>query len=168
MKLQNNNDLLRAFPSSVRRDVSAVVSILPENPHGVGHFQVQVNQETIEIPNRVYHNPALIAVGELSDLQRHLVNCILTRHNDGHVRQANLEKIIESSQPWVPAYVIRLLGEYVVEIQQLIAARLQSLDKDLFRNFLTANSEFLALTERRAVSYWDCYYRSQNRDEYAG
>jgi hypothetical protein len=87
MNSQDNQDLLRAFPSSVRDDVLAVVSVLPENPHGVGHFEVQVNRETIEIPNRVYHNPALIDVSKLSSLQQHFVNCILTRHRDGHVRQ---------------------------------------------------------------------------------
>jgi hypothetical protein len=168
MKLQDNRDLLRAFPSSVRNDVSAVVSVLPENPHGVGHFQVQVDRETIEIPNRVYHNPVLIDVGKLSDFQRHLVDCILTRHNDGHVRQTYLDKIIDSNKPWVPAYVIQLLGEYVVEMQQLIAAKLQGLDKDLYRNFLAANLEFLAFTELRVISYWNCYYRNQIREKYAG
>jgi hypothetical protein len=76
-----------------------------KNPHGVGHFEVQVNRETIEIPNRVYH-PALIDVSKLSSL------------------------------PWVPAYVIQLLGEYVIEIQQLLEARLQHLDKNVYRNFL--------------------------------
>lgn len=36
MKPQDNKDLLRAFPLRVCDDVLAVVSVLPENPHGVG------------------------------------------------------------------------------------------------------------------------------------
>ena len=154
---------MRAFPSSVRDDVLTVISVLPENPHGVGHFKVQINGEKLEIPVRVYHNPVLINVGKLSDLQRHLVDCILTRHNDGHVRQNYLAKIIDSNHAWVPAYVIQLVGEYVVNILQLIEARLRNLDKDVYRNFLAANSKFLALIEQRVISYWDCYYRNQKR-----
>ncbi len=110
MNPQNNGDLFRAFPSSVRNDVLAMVSILPTNPHGVGHFKVQVNGEAVEIPNRVYHNPALIDVSKLGERPRHLVDCILTRHSDGYVRQKYLEKIIGSNRPWVPAYVIKLLA----------------------------------------------------------
>jgi hypothetical protein len=168
MNPEDNKDLLRAFPSSVRDDVLAMVSILPANPHAVGHFEVQVNGETIEIPNRVYHKPALIDVSKLDSFQRHLVDCILTRHGDGHVRQQHLEKIIGSNQPWVPAYVIQLLGEYVIEILQLLEARLQHLDKSVYRNFLLTNPEFLALTEQRVISYWDCFYRTRKRDDYAG
>lgn len=126
MNPQNNEDLLRAFPSSVRDDVLTMISVLPENPHGIGHFQIHVNGEKLEIPFRVYHNPVLISVRKLSVFQRHLVDCILTRHNDGHVRENHLVKIIGSNQAWVPAYVIQLLGEYVVEIQQLIEARPKS------------------------------------------
>ena len=168
MNPQANEDLLRAFPSSVRNDVLAAISVLPENPHGVGHFEVQVSRETIEIPTRVYHNPALIGVGKLSNLERYLVNCVLTRHNDGYVRQSHLDQILGFNQPWVPAYVIQLLGEYVVEIQQLIESRLQNLDKNVYRNFLVANPEFFALTEQRVISYWDCYYRTRRRDDYVG
>jgi hypothetical protein len=168
MRPQDNKDLLRAFPSSVRDDALAAVSILPENPHGVGHFVVQVNGEMIEIPNRVYHNPALIDVSKLDSLQRHLVECILMRHRDGYVRQKYLDKIIGSNHPWVPAYVIQLLGEYVVEIQQLIEARLKDLEPSVYRTFSLANPEFLALTEQRVISYWDCFYRTRKRDDYVG
>jgi hypothetical protein len=168
MNPQDNTDLLRAFPSSVRDDVLAAISILPENPHAVGHFEVQVSRETIEIPNRVYHNPALIDARKLGSFQRHLVDCILTRHRDGHVRQKYLDKIIGSNQPWVPAYVIQLLGEYVIEIQQLLEARLQHLDRSVYRDFLLTNPEFFALTEQRVASYWDCFYRTRKREDHVG
>ena len=168
MNPQDNKDLLRAFPSSVCEDVQAVVSVLPENPHGGRSFKVRVNGETIEIPTRVHHNTALIGTRKLSGMQRHLLDCILTRHHDGHVRQSHLEKIISCGHPWVPAYVIQLLGEYVVEIQQLIEARLMDLEPSVYRTFLLANPEFLALTEQRVISYWDCFYRTRKREDHVG
>jgi hypothetical protein len=168
MKPQDNKDLLRAFPSNVREDVLAVVSVLPVNPHGGRSFKVCVNRETIEIPTRVYHNTASIGMRKLSGTQRHLLSCILTRHHDGSVRQNHLEQIISCTHPWVPAYVIQLLGEYVVEIQQLIEARLKDLEPSVYRTFFLANPEFLALTEQRVISYWDCFYRTRKRDDYVG
>jgi len=168
MNSQSNEDLLHAFPSSVRDDVLAAISVLPENSYGVGHFEVQVDREKIEIPNRVYHNLALIDVSKLGSFQRHLVDCILTRHCDGYVRQKYVDKIIGASQPWVPAYVIQLLGEYVIEIQQLLESQLQQLDKSVYRNFLLTNPEFLAVTEQRVISYWDCFYRTRKREDHVG
>src|SRR5580692_9379302 len=168
MNPQDNKGLFRAFPSSVRDDVLSVISALPENPHGGRSFQVRVNGETIEIPTRVYHNTASIGTRRLSGTQRHLLSCILTRHHDGYVRQNHLEQIISSTHPWVPAYVIQLLGEYVIEIQQLMEARLEHLDKCVYRDFLLTNPEFLALTEQRVISYWDCFYRTRKRDDHVG
>jgi hypothetical protein len=168
MNPQDNKDLLRAFPLSVRDDVLAVVSVLPENPHGGRSFKVHVNGGTIEIPTRVYHDTASIGMRKLSSTQRHLLSCILTRHRDGYVRQKHLEQIISCSHPWVPAYVVQLLGEYVVEIQQLIEDRLKDLEPSVYRTFLLANPAFLALTEQRVISYWDCFYRTRKRDDYVG
>ena len=45
MNPQDNKDLLRAFPSNVREDALAVISVLPENQYGANHFEVQVNRE---------------------------------------------------------------------------------------------------------------------------
>jgi hypothetical protein len=168
MNPQNNMDLLYAFPSNRRDDALAVISVLPENLHGKRNFTVRVSNEQLLIPQRLYHDPKLIQVRKLSDTQRHLVDCLLTRHKDGHVRQEHLVKILGVDNPWVPAYVIQLLGEYVIEIQKLIETRLLDLDKSLYSQFLLANPEFLALTEQRVVSYWDCYYRNQKKEDYAG
>jgi hypothetical protein len=168
MNPQDNKDLLRAFPSSVHDDVLSVISALPENPHGGRSFQVRVNGQTLEIPTRVYHNTASIGTRKLSGTQRHLLSCILTRHRDGYVRQNHLEQIISCTYPWVPAFVIQLLSEYVVEIQLLIEARLKDLNPSVYRTFLRANPEFLALTEQRIIIYWDCFYRTRKREDHAG
>ncbi len=60
------------------------------------------------------------------------------------------------------------LGQYVIEILQLLEARVQHLDKSVYRNFLLTNPEFLALTAQRVISYWDCFYRTRKRNDYLG
>ena len=45
---------------------------------------------------------------------------------------------------------------------------LRNLDSLLYEQFLKANQDFLALTEKRVVSYWDCYYRSFRQEDYVG
>lgn len=168
LRVQDNRDLQFSFPKSLREEILQAVTALPENPHGVGNFTIKMNGELLSVPRRVYHNTSLIRTERLSSLQRELIDCILTRHHDGFVRQRSLSGIIGSNNAWVPPFVIQLLGEYVIEIICVIDEHLRSLDASLYRQFLEANQDFLALTERRVVSYWDCYYRSVRREDYAG
>jgi hypothetical protein len=64
-----------------------------------------------------------------------------------------------------PPYVARLVGEYVLEIVELIRERLGDLDDDraplavAYGAFAAANPEFLELTRQHAISDWNCYYR---------
>jgi hypothetical protein len=169
MTRQDNILLLHAFPTSLRNEAEFAISVLPTNRYGVGNFTVRVNGEAVLIPYRVYHDPASIKTDKLSIRQRNLVDCILTRHHYGFVRQKYLTQITGSNYTWVPPFVIQLLGEYVVEILRVIEANLGNLDKALYVEFLRANPDFLALTEQRVISYWDCYYRfSCRKEEYPG
>ena len=69
---------------------------------------------------------------------------------------------------WIPTFVVQLVGEYVVEILQVVSRNLDHLDPPLYRRFLRANPEFFARTKQRVISYWDCYYRWQRRTDYVG
>lgn len=164
-KPQNNKELKAAFPTNLHSDALIALSALPENPHRWTSFAVKMNYEAVLIPNRLHHNTALINRGRLNDLQNLLLNCILTRHSDGFLRQEYVGRVISSNRFWVPPFVIKLLGEYVVEILRIIEANLQKLDKPVYGQFLHANPDFLALTENRVISYWDCYYRFSGAKE---
>ena len=93
-----------------------------------------------------------------------------SRHHDGHVRESACARILRFSEPWVVPYVVQLLGEYVVEICALILDRLSaqsSFSSSAYREFVSANPEYLELTQQRAISYWSCYYRQDfTRNEY--
>jgi hypothetical protein len=78
------------------------------------------------------------------------------------VRQSACATILPSAEPWVVPYVVQLLGEYVVEISTLILERLSgqsSFSWPGYGEFVRANSAYITLTEHRAISYWNCYYR---------
>ena len=84
------------------------------------------------------------------------------------MRQSHLAHIIRSQNAWIPCFVVALVGEYVAEILQVIHENLPHLTRSLYAEFLHSNLEFLDLTERRVVSYWDCYYRSIKKQDYPG
>jgi hypothetical protein len=168
---ETNLPLVRAFPSGIQEDVKAVLACLPRDPHSlrIGSYSVNVRGETLSIPYRVYHDISKIRIRPLSRFQVEILNCILSRHADGFVRQRSLEQILGSNHTWVPAFVIQLVGEYVVEILELIDRNLDSFDPEIYSEFVTYNPKFIELTAQRIESYWDCYYRRRtNRAEYVG
>jgi hypothetical protein len=124
-------------------------------------FQVSIQGEKLLIPYRVHIPPpnafllALIPKGPKERLY-----CKLTRHHDGHVREEFIKKVIISDNPLVAPFIIRLCGEYVIEILKAIQANLGSYNQDHLRAFILENPRFYEQNRSRMVSYWDCYYRS--------
>lgn len=167
---ESNYKLLDAFPSSVRGDAASVLSRLPENPHFVGCFSVNIERGILQLPNRVYHDLAQVRVSSFGvrGIQNELLSCLLTRHADGFARQEHLKHIIGLTHSWIPAYVMKLTGEYVIEILNDIESNLSRLDKSLYLTFIRDNPQFLAVTEQRIVSYWNCYYRHISKEKYVG
>jgi len=165
---QSNSELVHAFPIALRDDATLALSAFPENPLPSGTFSARVADQTVVLPYRIYHNPTLIATVPLSSLQKELVDCLLTRHHDGLVREEHWTRIISHNHLWIPPFVLQLVGEYVIEILHVIRQNLHLLDTSIYREFLGKNPEFLAMTKQRVDSYWDCYYRNARKEEYVG
>ena len=168
---ETNLPLIQAFPSKIQENVRAVLACLPPDPHSrrIGRFSVNVRDEKLSIPHRVYYDISRIRFSSLNPSQMEILSCILSRHSDGFVRQRSLERFLTSKHIWIPAFVIQLAGEYVVEILDLIERSLVSFDEGIYSEFLANNPKFLELTAQRIESYWDCYYRRRTRrDEYVG
>jgi hypothetical protein len=164
-----NAGLVAAFPTFLREHVLAALETFPEPEHPAAReFSVKVAGEMVTIPYRLYHSPRQIKTEHLTDFEKEIVACLMTRHHDGFVRQQHLERIIRLGNPWVPPFVVQLLGEYAIEIIGVIHEHLNSLNSPLYREFLQANLEFFAQTAQRVESYWDCYYRIHHRDQYFG
>lgn len=117
--------------------------------------------ELLSAPARLYCSPddlrALIerATGD----HRTLALCLGTRHCNGYVREECLRQLITTDRPWAASFLVQLLGEYVIEIVEVIAAATQKAKVRNLADFARENAKFMALTRQRATSYWDCYFR---------
>ena len=160
--------LVNAFPSALRDDALRVVSVLPQTSPNTHSFCVEIGNDTVWIPYRIYHDPTLIDSASLTPTQNELLACLLTRHHDGLIREAYLSKILNSKQVWVPPFVVQLVGEYVIEIIRSIRDSVQYLDPGVYRAFLTRNPLFYRTTKARVISYWNCYHRAERSEDYAG
>ena len=133
-------------------------------------FTVTVYDDLLSIPGRIY-NPEVPAdvLAELTPVQRTMLHCLYTRHHDGYVRQRHLANIITSPEPWVPPYVVELIGEYVVEIIADIRVGLAELDEPgsarrrQHGRFVESNPARFNLISRRVQSYWANYYHRSFR-----
>ncbi len=164
-----NAGLATAFPVALRGHALAALEVFPEpTVPSIAKFFVKVAGEVVAIPYRLYCDPSKIVAAHLMDLEKEIVHCLLTRHNDGFVRQHHLARIVCSRNAWVPPFVIQLLGEYVIEITGVIHDNLSALDRSCYKEFIRANPEFLTQIAQRVASYWDCYYRVQKKEEYVG
>jgi hypothetical protein len=164
-----NAGLVASFPTYLKEHVLAALEVLPEPEHPAADgFSVKVAGELVRVPYRLYYLPDQIKTEHLTDLEKEIVDCLLTRHHDGFLRQQRLERIIRSGNPWVPPFVVQLVGEYAIEIIDVIYEHLNSLDRPLYREFLQANPEFFTQTTQHVESYWDRYHRRHPREEYVG
>ncbi len=175
----------KAFPSYLKEDIFGIENntSVPSSNYGIrgGCFTVLVNNEVIQIPER-HHLQKIQNVhifdrlsakdAGLSDKQRAIIDCFYSRHCDGYVRENHCKKIIQYSlnHEWVVPYILRLTGEYVVEILDIIASNLDKINNPLFNTFIKNNKEFYELIRQRVQSYWNCYYRTAypKKNEYPG
>jgi hypothetical protein len=165
--------LRSAFPKGLAEDARTVIDALPASIHetlrDIG--TVVVRGEAVRIPSRIYHEPlGPSAAAQLTERQQIIAACLYTRHHSGFVRETALRRIIESEEPCVPPFVVQLLGEYVIEIVMLIADQADRLNTSAYHQFAKENERFLHLTQQRAISYWNCYFRRAwaQRDDYPG
>jgi len=150
------------FPAALQLAASALLRELPTAQHAPSQgFKVFVQGEPLSAPCRVYYPPdglrSLIAraTGDV----RTLALCFGATHWDGFVREECLRQLVDLERPWAVPFIVQLLGEYVIEIVEVIAAALPTMDAALLAGFALENPQFMATTRRRATSYWDCYHR---------
>lgn len=167
--------LFDAFPYALRQDVEKVIKILPLNDHNIlladGQIHkvdelihpdeqvVLLDNEAIKIPYRLYFNePDADKEKLLTDLQKIILNCIYLRHHNGLVRQQRLAKLIDNTDYFVIPFVFQLLGEYVMEILEVLQMHI-SPNSDNYLKFINENQKYWTQTESRMISYWNEYYR---------
>lgn len=167
--------LLNAFPRTLKKDVESVLDILPFEVNEVKlcdgqthkvenlvHPEVQtvnLDGELLSIPYRVYFNePEIEKEQTLTNLQKSILNCIFLRHHNGFIRQRRLEKI-DNSEFWITPFTFQLLGEYVLEILEVLDDQLNDNKLENYKRFAIENPKYYQQTESRMISYWNEYYR---------
>lgn len=170
--LEDSCKLKQSFPSYLNKDIEIICeknALKLSLIHDTGRFNVIVNNEGLCMPDRI----SLIEDNNLdkyTETQQHILYCYFTRHHDGFVREKYLKKIIKLNNDWMIPFVIKLLGEYVIEILDVIYQDLENIDVRLYKEFIEKNIDFYELTTQRVVSYWNCYYRwrYKYRKDYVG
>lgn len=167
--------LLKAFPRTLKKDVESVLDILPFDVNEVKLYDGQTHKvenlihpdfqtvnldgELLTIPYRVYFNePEFEKERTLTDRQKSILNCIFLRHHNGYIRQSHLEKI-KNKEYWITPFTFQLLGEYVIEILEVLDEQLEDDKLENYKRFAIENSKYYQQTESRMISYWNEYYR---------
>jgi hypothetical protein len=106
----------------------------------------------LSIPYRIYFNePDPGIVSQLTCTQKAIFNCIYTRHHDGYVRQRRLEELAGINEYWVIPYTLQLLGEYVVEILQILDKVITDDNIEYYKSFIIENPKYWQQTISKKV-----------------
>ncbi len=107
------------------------------------------------VEGRIVHRPSFDrpVFGSDSSVRTLISDCLCSRHNDGYVRMRHVEALLDRKEPWVCTFVLQLLGEYVIEIAQLIYRGRPRLPRDIYQRFAADNPAFIRRIRRRIVSY---------------
>lgn len=163
----NKQKIIHSFPSTLKQEVEVVVDFLWDKNfdiHPTVEQAVVLNGESLIIPGRLYFIIPTETMGnDLTELQQTILRCLYLRHSNGFVRQQQLEKLIGKTDYFITPFVFQLLGEYVIEILDII--HLQITEKTLpnYIRFITENPKYWQQTESRMASYWNEYYRISHK-----
>lgn len=117
------------------------------------------------VPGRVYFAEPLpgVTLG-LTARQRLVLHCMYLRHHDGFVRQRQLEQLLaEPAVAFTIPFTFSLIGDYVPEILEVLAANLTPALLTSYVAFIRENPRHWQRTQGRVASYWDIYYRGRHR-----
>ncbi|MEP0005365.1 MAG: hypothetical protein ABJ387_13305 [Balneola sp.] len=165
--------LKTSFPKTLENEIDNLLSLIKIKSEHNAHWGYEFNLEDnpFEMPSRIYwEEHRLLEPKSLSQTSRTILACILTRHHNGYVREKYLNQIIDSDEYWTTPYLVQLLGEYVVEILELVWDNFDSVNSSHLVDFVEENEIYWYKTKQRISSYWDCYHRYKNRpkEDYIG
>lgn len=155
------------FPAALQPFAPALLQALSGSPDDFPRqgSHVHVQGEPLFIPYRlcVSENNLWRLIDAATGDRRTLALCFGTRHNEGRAREDCLRALLGTDAAWAIPFVVRLLGEYVIEIVEVVAAALPSMNAAHIAAFVRENPAFMATTRRQASSYWNCYYRHKSK-----
>lgn len=139
--------LQKTFPCHLKNDVeSAFSSIAIKNEvKSYQTFSVNLRDENLQIPYRIYFDkPSDFFLNSTKSL---ILNCLFTRHHDGFLREKCLKKIIKSDEYWIAPFIFQLLGEYVIQILNVVEENLSPMLVENLSVFAYENPQYYNLTK---------------------
>lgn len=158
---------MNAFPKEYSEEVKFILNKLPLKALKTqisNSFKVSINHEEIYIPERIYFREISKKLyDKFTPVQKTIIDCIYTRHENGFIREKYLYNLLKRGHCyyWITPFFVKLSGEYVIEILNLLKNYTSQLDDIFIRMFIEENKEFYNLVEQRIISYWNCYYRGE-------
>ena len=169
MRMNRKEELIMCFPLNLKEDVQVVIDNLKIKDKDIHErsYSVKINDILLTIPERIYFSEPVS--GNLTTIQKHILDCIFTRHDIGFIRQKHLHNLLFCTEYWVIPFSFRLLGEYVKDILIDIKIHLEN-NIENYLDFISENNVFYNRTRSQMISYWDCYYREEcpNLKSYIG
>ncbi len=133
-------------------------------------FSVKVNQQNVLLPFRLHFVGHDLPM-DSCDQAWLFARALQTRSNDGYERQRAARDLLAQFDAWCAPFIVALIGEYLVEIMDDVAAALTPEVTAGLAEFIAQNGAYWETTKRRVVSYWNVYYRrvcaSETRRVYA-
>lgn len=114
----------------------------------------------VRLPTRLYFKNLSAGDGGLFGLPAPAL-CLVSRATDGFLRQRAAEAIVKVQSEWAAPFVATLLGDYVVEIADVICEGVPGFDQALYANFVRENRTAARTIRAQATSYWAAYYRDR-------
>lgn len=115
---------------------------------------------SVQLPTRLHFQNLPSGDGWLSSLPPPAL-CLVSRATDGLLRQGAATAIVNIKSEWAPPFVAALLGDYVVEIADVICDAIPGFDQALYANFVRENRTAVRALRAQATSYWAAYYRDR-------
>lgn len=171
-----NSKLKNAFPNEYSEEVGFILNKLPLKVFKTqisNGFLVSINHNEIYIPERIYFREISEELyDEFTPVQKTIIDCIYTRHENGFIREKYLYNLLKRGHYyyWITPFIVKLSGEYVIEILNLLKKYTAQLNDTFIKMFIEENNGFYNLIEQRIISYWNCYYREEfsAREKYVG
>lgn len=160
--------LAEAFSCEYRAEATSAgdaVARLLTRRQWTERFSVHVGAQRVLIPARLHFTSDRLSLTG-SDEAWPFARALQTRSNDGFERQRAARDLLADLHGWGAPFIVALIGEYVVEILDDIAAALTPEIARTLGAFIACNEAYWSTTKRRVTSYWNVYYRARWLDDY--
>jgi hypothetical protein len=152
-----------AFPEHLRDDALVALDNAEIAAHepSVDHCNRSlVEGILLSIPYRVYFPRCHIeTLQHLTERERTIYACIMTRHHDGHEREYWARILCASPTTWTAPFVAMLLGDYVIQVLTALRDSITPAWLPIMSDYASQNKICLRSLNHRILNYWTLYYR---------